>query len=78
MSTVRLSLSLPSNAHPNLEVTVEQPGRPAVVVDVPLAASEEDVKEKPTEVAPVRSICPHSRAPSAEQENYELGGYAGI
>ena len=78
MSIVRLSLSLPSHTHPNLEVSVEQPGKPALVVDVPLEASEENAKENPVEALPIRAIRPRDRARSAEQEKYELGGYAGI
>lgn len=73
MTTVRLSLSIPEDAHSDLKVSVEQPDGTDVVLNVPLSSSVDHV-----EASPVQSIRPLNRARSTEQEKYELGGYAGI
>jgi hypothetical protein len=65
MQTLKLSLSLPDATHPNMQVHVSSDDAPcAVVIELPLPAKESAARAPDT--------------PLTEEDEYVLGGYAGI
>ncbi|WP_243047846.1 hypothetical protein [Dyella sp. RRB7] len=69
MQTLKLSVSLPDDTHPDMQLRLYADGSDcAVVIALPV-----------TPRPPVATPVPHdSEAPGDDRDDYVLGGYAGI
>ena len=69
MQTLKLSVSLPDDTHPDMELRLSSnDGACDVVIAVPMQHRSPESPSAPKEAAAVRT----------EQDDYVLGGYAGI
>lgn len=69
MQTLKLSVSLPDDTHPDMELRLSADDSDcAVVIALPLTPRQ------PAAAAPQHQ----GEAPRGEQDDYVLGGYAGI